>query len=136
MKTHNYRTHSAILVFIVSLFCSALVTGQAMGAEPRSPHAAATSQAPARLIIRRMPNLGFNIIVKLWIDGRPAGSIGYAHTYEGSLTPGRHVLGVLANRSLSPIPWETALNAQSGQTYVFSAGGSASGNMVLYRGGF
>src|ERR1041384_8767753 len=100
MKTHNYSTRRAILLFIVSLFCSAFVTAEAMGAEPRSPHGAATSQAPARLIIRRMPNLGFNIIVKLWIDGRPAGSIGYAHTYEASLTPGRHVLGVLANRSL------------------------------------
>jgi hypothetical protein len=135
MKAPNYDTRSAILLFIVSLFCGALVSGQAMGAEPRSPHAAVASQAPARLIIRRMPNLGFNIIVKLWIDGRPAGSIGYAHTYEGSLTPGRHVLGVLANRSLSPVPWEMALNAQSGQTYIFSAGGSGSGNMVLYSGG-
>src|SRR6516165_8207316 len=111
MKTHNNSTRSAILLLIVSLFFSAFVTGQAMGAEPRSSHAAATSQAPARLIITRMPNLGVNVTVKLWIDGQPTATLGYARDYEGVLTPGRHVLGVLATRSLSPTPWEMALNA-------------------------
>jgi hypothetical protein len=136
MKIHNYSTRSLILLLMVSLFFSAFVTGQAMGADPRSPHAVASSQAPARLVIRRMPNLGANVIVKLWIDGQPAGSFGYGHTYEGSLPPGRHVLGVLATRSRSPVPWQMSLNVQSGQTYIFTAGGSSSGNVVLYTGGF
>jgi hypothetical protein len=136
MKIYRNSARSVIVLLSVSLFCSAFVTGQAIAAEPRSPHAAATSQAPARLIITRMPNLGVNIIVKLWIDGQPTAPLGYARDYEGSLTPGRHVLAVLANRSLSPIPWEMALNAQSGQTYIFTAGGSSSGVVVLYRGGF
>lgn len=136
MKTHNYITRSAILLLIVSLFGSAFVTGQAMGAEPRSSQAAATSQAPARLIITRMPNLGVNVTVKLWIDGKQTATLGYARDYEGVLTPGRHVLAVWANRSASPVPWEMVLNAQSGQTYIFSAGGSSSGNVVLYTGGF
>src|SRR5215469_240141 len=129
MKTHNYSTRSAILLLIVSLSCSAFVIGQAMGAEPRS-----SSQAPARLIITRMPNLGVNNIVQLWIDGKPTATLGYARDYEGVLTPGRHVLAVQATRSLSP-PWEMALNAQSGQTYIFKAGIGSSG-MVLYNGGF
>src|SRR5215471_20551982 len=121
MKTHNYSTRSAILPLIVSLFCSAFVTGQAMGAEPRS-----SSQAPARLIITRMPNLGVNNVVQLWIDGKPTATLGYARDYEGVLTPGRHVLGVQVTRSLGT-PWEMALNAQSGQTYTFSAGIGSSG---------
>jgi hypothetical protein len=130
MQTNNYSTRNAILLLIVSLFCSAFVTGQAMGAEPRS-----SSQAPARLIITRMPNLGVNNVVQLWIDGKPTATLGYARDYEGVLTPGRHVLGVQVTRSLG-IPWEMALNAQSGQTYIFSAGASNSGNVVLYTGGF
>ena len=134
MKTHNYSSRSAILLLVVSLFFSAFVVGQAMGADPRSPHAAAPSQAPARLVIRRVANLGVNVIVQLSIDGKPAGSLGYGHTYQGTLTPGRHVLAVRATRSLSPIPWEMALNAQSGQTYVFTAQGSPSGNLVLASG--
>ena len=135
MKTHNYITRSAILLLIVSLFGGAFVTSQATGAEPRSSHAPATSQAPARLIITRMPNLGVNNVVQLWIDGKPTATLGYARDYEGVLTPGRHVLAVQATRSLGT-PWEMALNAQSGQTYTFSAGGSSSGNVVLYTGGF
>ena len=135
MKTHNYITRSAILVLIVSLFFSAFVAGSATGADPRSPHAAAPSQAPARLVIRRMPNLGFNVIVRLWIDGQPAATLGYGHTYHGFLTPGRHVLAVLATpRSRSPIPWEMPLNVQSGQTYIFTATGGPSGNLVLASG--
>ena len=136
MKIHNYSSRGAILLLVVSLLFGAFVAGQATAAEPRSSHAAATSQAPARLIITRMPNLGVNVIVQLWIDGQRTATLGYARDYEGVLTPGRHVLGVLASRSLSPIPWEMALNAQSGQTYIFSAGGSSSGNVVLYNGGF
>jgi hypothetical protein len=134
MKTHNYSTWSAILLLIVSLFFSAFVGEHATAADPRSPHASAPSQAPARLVIRRIPNLGVNVIVQLWIDGKPAGPLGYGHTYEGALTPGRHVLAVLATRSFSPIPWEMALNAQSGQTYIFTAQGSPSGNLVLASG--
>src|ERR1700751_3181099 len=117
MKTHNYITRSVILLLVVSLFFSAFVTGQATGAEPRPPHAAAPSQAPARLVIRRIPNLGVNVIVQLSIDGKPAASLGYARTYEGNLTPGKHVLAVMATRARSRIPWEMSLNAQSGQTY-------------------
>src|SRR6266481_1366860 len=103
MKAHNYSARSAILLLVVSLFFSAFVAGQATAAEPRSAHAVAPSQAPARLIIRRMPNLGFNVIVQLWIDGQPTATLGYGHTYHGLLTPGRHVLAVLATpRSRSP----------------------------------
>ena len=135
MKTYNYSTRSAILLLAVSLFFSAFVAGQAVGADPRSPHAAAPSQAPARLIIRRNPNLGFNVIVQLWIDGQQTATLGYGHTYHGVLTPGRHVLAVLATpRSRAPIPWEMPLNVQNGQTYIFTATGGPSGNFVLASG--
>src|SRR6266571_3864076 len=133
MKTHNYSTRSVILLLAVSLFFSAFVAGQAVGADPRPPHAIAQpAKAPARLSIRRMPNLGFNVIVRLWIDGQPAATLGYGHTYHGFLTPGRHVLAVLATpRSRSPIPWEMPLNVQSGQIYIFTATGGSSGDLVL-----
>src|ERR1043166_911407 len=127
MKTQDYSSRSAILLLMASLFFSAFVAGPATAADPRSPHAAAPSQAPARLIIRRMPNLGFNVTVQLWIDGQQTATLGYGHTYHGVLTPGRHVLAVASPRR-SPIPWEMALNAQSGQTYIFTATGSPSGN--------
>src|SRR5438876_6815145 len=84
MKTHSYSTRSAILLLIAWLFFGAFAGGQVLGADPRPPHAVAQpAKAPAHLIIRRNPNLGFNVIVRLWIDGQPAASIGYGHTYEG-----------------------------------------------------
>lgn len=132
MKTHSYCTRSAILLLIVSLIFSAFAAIQAMGADPRSPHAAARSQVPARLIIRRNPNLGVNVIVRLWIDGQRAGSIGYGHTFEGFLAPGHHVLAVQASpRARWPIPWQLPVDAQSGQTYGFTAVTDGSGNLIL-----
>ncbi len=136
MKTHNYSSRSAILLLVVSLFFSAFVAGEATAADSRSSHAVAPSQAPARLVIRRVANLGSNVIVQLWIDGKQAASLGYGHSYNGTLTPGRHVLAVLASRSRSPIPWEMPLNVQSGQTYIFTATGGPSGNLILASGGF
>src|SRR5881628_3910723 len=128
MKTHNYSSRSAILLLVASLFFSAFVAGHAVGADPRSPHAAAPSQAPARLIIRRNPNLGFNVIVQLWIDGQRGGSIGYGHTYEGFLAPGHHVLAVLASPNpRSPTPSQLPLDARGGQTYGFTAVTDGSG---------
>jgi len=61
VRIHHYNRRSTILLLIVSLFFSAFAAGQATAADPRSFHVA-SSQAPARLIIRRNPNLGVNII--------------------------------------------------------------------------
>src|SRR5437762_11625926 len=117
MKTHSYSTHPVILLVTAWLFFNALAAGQVMRADPRPAHAVVQpAKAPARLIIRRNPNLGFNVIVRLWIDGQPAGSIGYGHTFHGLLTPGCHVLAVLATpRPRSPIPWQLRSDARSGR---------------------
>src|SRR5207249_8540469 len=99
MKTHRYSTRGAILLVVAWLFFSAFVSGQVLGADPRSPRFVQPPGAPARLVIKRNPNLGFNVIVRLWIDGQPAGSLGYGHTFQGILPPGRHVLAVRAIRT-------------------------------------
>jgi hypothetical protein len=133
MKTHHYyNPRSASLLLIVALFFSAFGAGRVTGADPRSPHAARPSQAPARLIIRRNPNLGVNVIVRLWIDGQPAESIGYGHTYKGFLAPGHHVLAVLASPNPRwPVPWQLPVDVRSGQTYGFTAVTDGSGNLIL-----
>jgi hypothetical protein len=132
MKILHYNPRSAILLLIVSLLFSSFAAGQAMGADPRSSHAVASSQAPARLIVRRNPNLGFNVIARLWIDGQPAASIGYGHTFEGFLAPGHHVLAVLASPSPRwPIPWQLPLDVRGGQTYGFTVVTDGSGTLIL-----
>jgi len=108
-------------------------TGQVMGADPRPPRAVVQpAGASARLVIKRNPNLGFNVIVRLWIDGQPAASIGYGHTFEGFLAHGHHVLAVLATPSPRwPTPWQLPLDVRSGQTYGFTAVTDGSGNLIL-----
>lgn len=133
MKTRSYSTYRAILLVMAWLFFNALAAGQVMGADPRPAHAVVQpAKAPARLIIRRNPNLGFNVIVRLWIDGQPAGPIGYGHTFDGFLAPGHHVLAVLASPNPRwPIPWQLPLDVRSGQIYGFTAVTDGSGNLIL-----
>src|SRR5919204_2950814 len=100
MKMHRSRTRSAIVLVMACLFLNSLAANRAMSADPRPPRSVAQPVGtPARLLIKRNPNLGFNVIVRLWIDGQPAGSIGYGHSFEGFLAPGHHVLAVLATPS-------------------------------------
>lgn len=133
MNTNSYSTRSAILLLMAWMFFNAYAAGQAMAADPRSPRGSVQpAGAPARLVIKRNPNLGFNVIVRLWIDGQPAGSIGYGHTYEGFLAPGHHVLAVLASPSPRwPTPWQLPVDVRSGQTYGFTAVTDGSGNLIL-----
>ena len=133
MRTSSYITRTAILLVMAWLFLNAYVAGQLMGADPWSARAVVQpGKAPARLIIRRIPNLGVNVIVRLWIDGRPAASIGYGHTFKGFLAPGHHVLAVLASPNARwPVPWQLPLHVQGGQTYGFTAVTDGSGNLIL-----
>jgi hypothetical protein len=132
MNTHNYRTRSATLLLIGVMFLTAVAGDQAMAADPRPPRGAQLAGAPARLVIRRNPNLGVNVIVRLWIDGQPAGSIGYGHTFEGFLAPGHHILAVLASPSPRwPIPWQVPVDVRSGETCGFTAVTDGSGTLIL-----
>ena len=91
-----------------------------------------SAEQSARLIIYRIPNLGNNVIVDVYLDGAPFGSIGYGQSFDKSLPPGRHVLSVEA----APNPRygtrsDTAVDIQSGKTYVFTAADNGSGSLVL-----
>ena len=133
MNTHRYSTRSAIVLIMALMLFTAFAADRAMAADPRSPRGSAQFDgAPARLVIRRNPNLGVNVIVRLWIDGQPAGSIGYGHTYQGFLPPGHHVLAVLASPMARwPIPWQLPVDVRSGETYGFTAVTDGSGTLIL-----
>jgi len=139
MKAHSYRSRNALVLIVTCLFLSGYTANHAMGAKAKSSRAAVAwpvsvrpVNGPARLNINRIPDLGNFVIVRLWIDGMPAGSIGYGHTYEGLLPPGRHVLTTLA--SPNPrwwIPSQMILDVRSGQAYNLTAMGDGSGHLIL-----
>jgi len=71
------------------------------------------------------------LIAHLRVDGVLVGVFGYGRTYEGFLSPGRHVLSLLATPSPKwPAPLGMILDARSGETYNFTAIGD-SGSLIL-----
>ena len=144
MKTYSYHCRGALIVMMLAclLFLNEYAAAQTLTSEAHLGRLAGGTSAfvqpvrdPARLIIRRIPNLGNDVIVDVYVDGAPFAAIGYGHTYEGILPPGRHVLSVLATpRPKWPTPTQIIVNVRSGQTYAFTAMGDGSGSLTLVSG--
>jgi hypothetical protein len=141
----SYRSRNALILIATCLLLSGYTANQAMsydGQPRRAAVARPVSVQPrygaALLNISRIPDLGNFVVVRLWIDGMPAGTIGYGHTYEGVLPPGRHVLATLATPNPKWwIPSELILDVRSGQNYNLIAMGDGSGRLILTPpGGF
>ena len=138
MKTYNYSSRKALILMTTCLvFVSGYTVSQAISSDAQSRLIAAGSASvqpvrdDARLIIRRIPNLGNRVIVDLSVDGVAVAPIGYGRTYEGFLRPGRHVLSVLPTPSPKwTTPWQMTLDVRSGETYSFTALG-VSGHLIL-----
>jgi len=139
MKTSNYRSRNAlILITTCLLFLSRYAASPGMSADAQSSRVALARSAstqsvkdPARLIIRRIPDLGNYVIVDLHVDGVAVAAIGYGRTYEGFLRPGWHVLSVLPTPNPKwPTRWQMTLDVRSGQTYSFTAIGDDSGHLI------
>ncbi len=142
MKTYRHRNRNALVLIATCLFLSGYVANQAMSFDAQSGRAALAGPASVRpvngeahLIIHRIANLGNRLIVDLRIDGAPVASIAYGRTYEGILSPGRHVISVLATPNARwKTPWKMTLDAQNGRTYNFTAVDGGSGHLILTGG--
>src|SRR5205085_9059526 len=90
----NYRC-----VLVATMLTCLLSFGHYAAGKPLASEKATATESvndPANLIIRRIPNLGNNVVVDVYLDGKPFAAIGYGHTFKGSLPAGKHVLSVLA----------------------------------------
>lgn len=90
------------------------------------------AQSGGRLIVMRVPNFGWNIVLNLKIDGRTVANVVQGRRYDHFIPAGRHVLTVAAvpNTYYSQ-PTSTVLNVRSGHTYVFTALWDGSNRVVL-----
>jgi len=131
MKTYRYSNRNAALILMITglLFLSTYPASQAMSSDAR-PHRAGVAgsavgqpvEDAARLIVGRDPGLGTFVIANLRVDGALVAVIAYGRTYEGFLSPGRHVLSLLPTPSPKwPNPPGMILDVRSGQTYNFTA---------------
>ena len=138
MKTYNFRSRNALILMTTSLLFFSGYAASQTSSNVQSRRAAVKGsgfvrpvRGAARLIVRRIADLGNFIYVDLYVDGVPVATIGYGRTYEGLLSPGRHVLSVVPTPNPKwPNPWEMTLDVRSGQTYSFTAEGD-SGYLIL-----
>ena len=134
MKTYRSSCHNTLILIAACLLLSGYNAGQAMSSDAHSGRAATLVQpvnGAAHLVIGRIPDLGKIVGVNLSIDGVPVAIILYGHSYEGFLSPGRHVLSVFPTPDPKyPNPWKMTLDARSGHTYTFTAEGD-SGYLIL-----
>ena len=140
MKIYSHSRRNALILMITCLLCVGRYgTSQAMNpdAQPRRVGVAGSGSVQpvrddARLIVRRISNLGSDVIVDLYVDGVAVSPIGYGRTYEGFLPSGRHVLSLLPTPSPKwSTPWQVTLDVRKGQTYSFTAMGDGSGHLIL-----
>jgi hypothetical protein len=105
---------------ILALICGALASCQTDSSSTRTTAPVASGDG-ASLVIRRAANLGE--IVVLSIDGAKVSEIrvGDTYTYNGSLSPGPHVISVLLEpNQLNLAPTKKSLTAEKGKTYTYT----------------
>jgi hypothetical protein len=75
-----------------------------------------------RVVVKRVPQFGWNLAFHLQIDGRSVATIGPGHHYDGWLPAGRHLLTVhTASYAGLPQPTSITVSVEPGWTYVFTA---------------
>lgn len=84
--------------------------------------AASFAAQGGRLTVNRVANFGERVSLAVSIDGKEVARLMEGRNYDGSLTPGRHVISatVVPNLVDSPV-WQKEITVQSGQTYSFTA---------------
>ena len=134
----TWRIHSTLVAACLFL---GLCVPEPASAAPRSRQSGSIQadahpprRAAARLVIKRSPNLGHNVIVRLFIDGISTASIAYGHTYEHIVPAGRRVVSLLPSPNPRwPIPYDLRLNARPGQTYELTVIDGGSGLLAVRR---
>jgi len=134
MKTHT------VYFLIVALFLGLSISTATSAQTHRRHHRAlvvtsdykGSTGVPAHVVIKRIPDLGRLTIAALWIDDVPVGGIAYGGTYEGSLSPGRHLISILGVPSPAwPPPNPVVVDVRGGRTYNFTAMGDHSGHLTI-----
>ena len=66
--------------------------------------------------------MGSSVFLNVSIDGKPVGDVPPGQTYNGSLSPGAHVVSVLLQpNELNLSPTTKRITVEKGQTYTYTA---------------
>lgn len=73
-------------------------------------------------MVNRVASFGEGIPFTISVDGKQVARLDEGGSYDGLLTPGRHVISVVISANLfDSALWRKEINVQSGQTYSFTA---------------
>jgi hypothetical protein len=111
MKKYIYPTWSLLILALAYFTFSGCQTTATSG----------PSSSMAHLTVQRGPKFGAHQALAVMVDGARVDSVIEGHAYNGTLTPGQHVISVSASgpsRGTSP---SKTITAVAGQTYTLTA---------------
>lgn len=111
MKKHNYPIFAIIVVALAYLTFTGCQTTGATG----------SSGSMAQLTIKRGPKFGAKQFLAVTVDGARVASIPEGQTYNGTLSPGQHVISVSPSGPYRGALPKQTITAEAGHTYSFTA---------------
>lgn len=127
MKKCNYYNWGLLFVamacasFILSA-CDTTGGGSSSSASSRpAAMSGSNSKNAGTLIVQRAANMGTDLTMNVWLEGKQVAALGIGQTYTGSVSAGPHKLSalVIPNRVGLQHTRKT-LNVTAGQTYNFT----------------
>jgi hypothetical protein len=119
MKRQNCHVGGMLIIALACFIFSGFQTSKASGS---TAFTAATSKNAGHLIIRRAANFGSRLTLNISIDGSHVAALVRGQSYDGSLSPGEHVISLTVTPRRSRFGTTTKhLTVQAGQTYGFTA---------------
>ncbi len=121
MKKQNYLSCGLLIAALACFIFSGCQTSNT-GTSGSTASMAAPGKNAGRLTIQRAANFGDRLSLNVSIDGAQVASLVEGRSYNGTLSPGQHVLSLTVDPNLAGTPPMTKrLTVQAGQTYSFTA---------------
>src|SRR5262245_57122358 len=110
MKKYTYLI-CGLFMFALTFFtfsgCQAAATG--------------TAVSMAHLTVRRGPTFGAKQVLAVMVDGARVASVTEGQAYNGTLSPGQHVISVSSSGPYRGTLPKKTITAEAGHTYSFTA---------------
>jgi len=120
MQKQNYLSCGLLIAALACFIFSGCQT-TSTGASGSTAPMAAPSKNAAHLTIERAANFGSDLSLNVSIDGAQVGSLVEGRSYNGTLSPGQHVISLTVTPTRGRPPTTKRLTVQAGQTYSFTA---------------
>jgi hypothetical protein len=117
-------------LFMAALACASLLFsgcettggGSSTSASVQPASTGATSKNAGTVIVQRAANMGTDLTLNVWLDGKQVAALGIGQTYTGSVSAGPHKISALVIPNRDGLnPTRKALTVKAGQTYNFTA---------------